>query len=179
MQKNHSTIDLRLKIINTILAAVGGVGVIASIWFGFAQLEQQSRAQTEAIRDQWRQTFYDQRMEIYQRATEGTGRIASLMRMNGPEQEIKRAIMEFRSLFWGPMAITEGADVENAMVYFNRGLTQNLPARDIEQLALYLAHVCRNEAYAYYNIRRSDEPASRYGANEEILEMMEKVLDRS
>lgn len=171
--------DLRLKIINTILAAVGGIGVIASIWFGFAQLEQQSEAQTEAIRDQWRQTFYDQRMDIYQRATEVAARIASLMRVNGPEQEISRAVVEFRTLFWGPMAITEGADVENAMIYFNRGLSQRLPARDMEQLALYLAHVCRNEAYDYYKINRAAGPASRYGTNEQILGEMKQILSRS
>jgi len=166
--------EMRLKWINTVLAAFGGIGVVASIWFGLARLRHEWERQSRAIREQWRQTFYDERIAVYSRATETAGRIASLMSSGGTDEELSEAVVEFRTLFWGPMCITEGADVEKAMVKFNKGLNSNLSAAEMEQLALYLAHVCRNEAYNYYF--EDKKAGSRYGPNEEVLSRMDAVI---
>jgi hypothetical protein len=166
--------DFILKLANTFIAAFGALGVVASIFFGFSQLEQQSAAQTEAIKEQWNSTFYDERIKLYTRATEAAARIASLKHMNAPAKAIDTAIIEFRNLFWGPMCITEGPEVESAMVKFNIGLSKGANAEVLQQLALLLAHVCKNETYAYY--LKTDEIASVYGSNREILTQMDDLI---
>jgi hypothetical protein len=173
--------EYRLKLVNTLFAILGAIGVIASIIIGFAQLNQATSAQTEAIEQQWNSSFYDERIRIYTRATEAAGEIASLVRMkesdtgNVPDDEINSAIVDFRKLFWGPMCITEGEDVSKAMVKFNEGLDRKVDARTLEQLALRLAHICKNETYAYY--LGMDSAVSRLGSNDRILFQMEDWLD--
>lgn len=174
---DYKRTELRLKQVNTILAVFGGLGVIASVYFGFSQLQRQSAAQTRAIEQQWNNTFYDERMKLYARATEAAGRIASLVRKESDQAEIDGAIIEFRTLFWGPMCITEGTDVESAMVKFNTGISSNAGASALEQLALRLAHVCKNETHAYY--LTTDQPASRYGTNAEILSQMDDIIKKA
>ena len=174
----HERADLRYKKLNTIIAAVGAFGVIVSILFGFSQLRSQSEAQTQAIRDQWGRKFYDEKIDLYTRATEVAARIAALRRSQSDEKTFEDALVEFRSLYWGPMCITEGEDVESAMVKFHEGVTADLPASALEQLALFLAHVCKNEAHALYldKDKPTEEPPSRYGNNRQILERMDKIM---
>ena len=165
--------------------------MLASIYFGFkglqSQWETQNRnietqnrnieTQNRNIETQWRQEFYKERLRIYSRATEAAARIAALQQdadsteANG--KELARAIIEFKTLFWGPMCITEGAYVEDAMLKFNTGLGKGLAAPELKQLALYLAHVCRNEAHAEYKGKKTH--ASVYGTNTEILDKMDVI----
>lgn len=165
----ESKTELRFKIINTGIATLGGLGMIVSIWFGFHQLSLDAESQR-------RQTFFDERMEVYSRATEAAAHIAALKRADDEHSQYSEAVIDFQTLFWGPMAITEGKEVEAAMFLFNEGIKNNLGAEALEQLALHLAHICRNEAHAHYF--DEDAPASRYGSSEEILEKMEGYLEQ-
>lgn len=129
-----------------------------------------------ALREQWNKSFYDEKISIYSRATEAAGRIAALKHAGGSEEELRSALIEFRTLFWGPMCITEDPDVEEAMVKFHSGASTNIPTADFEQLALYLAHVCKNEAHSHYF--NNEGPASTYGTNDKILEKMTKLIEK-
>ena len=168
--------ELRLKRINTWIAGVGALGVAASIWFGFRQLAAQAEAQTDAIRQQWATHFYDEKLSLYAKATETAAKIAALKSQGATDAEMQEIVTQFRILFWGPMCVTEGPDVEKAMVLFGAGLDSSIPAKDLQQLSLYLAHVCRNEAHALYV--RDGKPASHYGANDKILPLM-KALSKA
>ena len=159
--------EMRLKRINTWIAAIGAVGVAASIWFGFHQLATQ-------VRQQWTAKFYDEKLSLYSRATEAAARLAALKAADGTDAELRAGTLQFRTLFWGPMCVTEGRDVEQAMLHFARGLDAKVSAKSLEQLSLYLAHVCRNEAHALYI--RDARPASHYGTNEKILAAMDGLL---
>jgi hypothetical protein len=145
--------DWRLKRIGTLIAAIGGVGVIASIWFGFSQLVSQSKVQTATIQDQWSRKFYDERLTAYSRATEAAARIAALKSAGAPEIQTGDAKLQFKTLFWGPMCITESEDVEAAMVLFQTAVDAGASAEQLEQLSLRLAWICGNETHASYPTR--------------------------
>lgn len=184
--------DLRYKRWSVAISGLGVLGMLASIYFGFkglqSQWETQNRnietqnryieTQNRNIENQWRQEFYKERLRIYSRATEAAARVAALSQdANSTEangKEFKRAVIEFNTLFWGPMCITEGEEVEEAMVRFAQGLTNKLPAEKLMQLALRLAHVCKNEAIREYT--KGELPASVYGSNIQILRKMKEIL---
>lgn len=173
--------ELRLKRIDTLISVIGAVGVIASICFGFSQLVTQSKAQakatddqTAAIKDQWSRRFYDEKLAVYSRATEAAAGVAALKSKGAPESQIEDAEMQFKILYWGPMCITEGNDVETAMVRFQQGVDAGASASQLEQLSLDLAHICRNEAHVLYNQEKGFDAS--YGSNTQILEKMNAIV---
>jgi hypothetical protein len=180
-EEQHRMQELRLKRLNTLIAVIGAIGVIASIYFGFSQLVSQSKvqaqateAQTATIKDQWSRRFYDEKLAVYSRATEAAARLAALKSMGAPANQIEEAKMQFKVLFWGPMCITEDDDVESAMVLFQCGVDACATPKQVEDLSLFLAHLCKNEAHRLY--LPSVHVASRYGSNPEILERMKKII---
>ncbi len=169
--------ELRLKRINTWIAAIGAIGVAATIWFGFRRLAVEAQAQTNAVQQQWATHFYDEKLSLYARATETAAKIAALKSKEAKDTDLQGAITEFRILFWGPMCVTEGQDVEKAMVYFAAALDSAASGKDLQQLSLFLAHVCRNEAHELYV--RDGHAASHYGTNDTILERMKQLSGAS
>jgi hypothetical protein len=179
--KDLPAAEFRLKQINTIIATCGAVGAIMAIFFGFRNLANQSKAQTEAtksqtrsIEEQWAQKFYEERMTIYRRATEAAARIATLKSMDAGDDQLREPMEQFHTLFWGPMCITEGDDVERAMVKFKAGLDTHISPRKLEQMALCLAHICKNETRVFYKIEPSKMDS--YGTNEQLLAKMQELL---
>jgi hypothetical protein len=168
-EEHHRIHDLRLKRFNTLVATIGALGVIASIYFGFQQLASQSKEQTQAIEDQWQQKYYDETLSIYLRATETAARIASLESDGAPQSQIEDAKLQFKTLYWGPMCVAESDDVESAMILFQRGIDDGVKPEQLEQLSLLLAHVCSNEIHTLYHPKDAN---SHYGLNSKILEEM-------
>ncbi len=169
-EEKHKKRELQLKYLSVLVAAIGTIGVIFSIINGL-------KDQTEAINSQWNQKFYEEKIGLYVRATELAGRIVSLKSINieNPEMvtELQSTIVEFRSLFWGPMAIVEKPDVESAMVKFNKGLENSLSSEKLGQLVLRLSHICKNEVRVEFN---TGGQQSRYGSNKDLLEEMDNIL---
>jgi len=166
--------EARLKILNTMIAAIGTLAVIGSIWIGLKSVAASSQAQATAINDQWGQRFYDERLLIYARATEAASRIAALTTFGGSKLELKDARLEFQVLYWGPMCITEGVDMEAAMVIFGDALDKSMDGPTLEYLAQRLAHVARNEMHATFP--GVDSSVSKFGDSEEILRDMHTKL---
>lgn len=168
--------DIRSKRWNTWIALAGAIGVVLSILVGFSQVTAQSEAQVTALNQQWKQQFYRERLELYRRATETAARIATLKTTNASTEQLDGSMREFYTLFWGPMAMTEEAAVESAMVKFKAGLDRNLDGRTLQTLALYLAHVARNETNSAY--LEGQSASSGYGTNAEILSKMAKLVEK-
>ncbi len=159
--------ELQTKYLSIFVATIGALGVIISVITGL-------QSQTDAINNQWNQKFYEEKIALYIRATELAGRIANLKENDMNVKRILQAtIVDFRSLYWGPMAIVEKPDVEAAMVNFNKGLKMDISVGKLKQLALYLSHVCKNEVNAEFN---TDIKQSRYGDNEDLLKRMREIL---
>ena len=173
-ENEHQTQELRLKRIDTFIAAFGAVGVVASIWIGFSGLTSQSREQTTALKNEWSRKFYDEKLALYSQATEAAAKLATLKSKGAPENQIEDAKMQFKILYWGPMCVTEGNDVESAMVLFQRGVDAGATPQQLEQLSLLLAHVCKNEAHLLY--LPTEGVASKFGPSPQILQQMEKIV---
>jgi len=138
---------------------------------------EQLALQRQTLEDEWRQRFFDNQISIYRDVVETAGRIAVLSR-NRDDPRMKAELEEFLTQFWGQMCIVEGSDVERAMILFKSGVEKQLPAEKIEQLALNLAHVCRNETNTRYFLT-SDEISKRKssrGTNEQLLEKMKTLV---
>jgi hypothetical protein len=175
-------VELELKRFDSFVGAFGAIGVVASIFFGFSQQTEATKSQTQATRDQWSQKFYEEKLAAYLRATEAAARIAALKTSSAEQSKVDEAILQFRVQYWGPMCITEGHDVEQAMVYFNDGIKRGLEAEGLEQLALYLAHVCKNEAHMLYNLDRpgnSERNSNPYYSTAQLLFEMKQIVCRN
>ena len=62
----------------------------------------------------------------------------------------QKAIEDFWRLYWGPLGIVEGGDVAGAMVEFGKCL--NRSCDDLRGLALAVAHSCRKEVSAGFEL---------------------------
>ncbi|MEM9022406.1 MAG: hypothetical protein AAGB22_01600 [Bacteroidota bacterium] len=151
-----------------VINALGVLLVAGTIYFGL-------RSQSEAINNQWGQEFYKQKMQVYLQAAEVTSQIAYLKAQDTLQAALDEKIMAFNTLYFGPMAIMEESSVEAAMVMYKRALDEDLPADVLEQLALYLSHVLRNDSRAMY--LQETQPSSPYGTNEELLEAMRSYFE--
>lgn len=170
--------ELTLKQINTGIAAVGAAGVIASIWFGIREIRSQAQAQlqatnaqTQSIEEQWAHRFFDEKLAIYTRATEAAARLATSKASGAP---IAEHISQFQTLYWGPMCITEGDDVQEAMVLFLRATQTNATSQQLQTLSRDLARICRNEARTHY-LRKAGLPKETE-RSDYILEGMRKIV---
>ncbi len=172
-EEEYRRADIRAKNWQNVTAIVGAVAVVVSILIGLGQIVGQTKAQADAINNQWKQQFYEERLILYRRATEAAGRVAALKVAGAGGEEAESAWIEFRTLYWGPMGMTEGPDVERAMVFFNNAVEKDKDADTLQQLALRLAHVAKNETSSVYLGERGS--VSHYGSNEAILAQMKEL----
>ena len=159
--------EITIKIINLIVSVLGVIGVITSIYFGL-------KSKTNAINNQWWQEFYKQKMNVYLRASEVASKIAYLKLNNIESTELSERILEFNTLYGGPMAIMEETEVEAAMVIYRKALKKDLSPEKLIDLALYLSHVLRNESRSTF---LDEEANSHYGSNDKIIATMKNILN--
>ena len=167
-EETYRKIDTNIKYASIVLSVVGALGIIISIYTGL-------KSQTNAINNQWGQMFYDEKMSQYIKVTESAARIAVLKKHKKTE-ELEKEIITFRTHFWGPMGIVEGDEVEKAMVTFNKGI-DTVGDDSLETMAIYLAHICRNEARRIF--LHNEGTSSHYGTSEELLILMKTLLNNS
>lgn len=88
--------------------------------------------------------YLDLQLTLYTEATRVTATIVT----SSDVSEIEKATKRFYELFWGELALVERAQVAAAMVAFRDALETNRPVNELQQLALDLAHACRDELAA-------------------------------
>lgn len=157
-----------LEIIGLIISFFGMVGVILSVLYGFKQ-------QKNAINNQWGQEFYKQRMSIYLKASDAASRIAYLREDKSDSVELKERILEFQTLFGGPMVILEGSEVAQAMIYYKEGLDSGVSVNRLKSLALLLSHVLKNDSRELF-LEVLPDPTAKYGDNDQLLARMRSIL---
>ena len=180
-------LDRWMRILSTSASILVAVAVVIGIWFGYRELSaltsqlelqtEQTMLQRQTLEDEWRQKFFDNQIEIYRELADVVGKIA-VLRNDVDDPEFANQTRQFLALFWGKMCIVEGSDVERAMIQFKRGIDQKLAADELEQLALSLVHVCRNETNERYfltDAERKQRESKLFGSNNEILKKMEKL----
>jgi hypothetical protein len=103
--------------------------------------------------------FFEEQLKVYSEAVDCA---AIIPLYDKTEAEYKKAIINFRRLYWGKMCIVEDKKVEAAMFKFNLLLdqydkendkTENiLINKNIQKAGLTLAHACRNSCLNTWGI---------------------------
>lgn len=133
--------DAISKIATSLSIAAGGLWTI--LVYRRARQKEATSAALAA-----KQPFLMRRLELYSEATLCAARIA----VGTDEAEIASAKRRFWDLYWGPMAIVEDADVENAMVVFGQALNDSVSPTALETAAIDLAHSCRKSLAASWQV---------------------------
>lgn len=107
-----------------------------------AEAEAQQTAETRRI--EATRPYLNRQLELYIEATRVTATIAT----STDSEEIETAKKRFEELFWGELALVERDEVALAMVSFREALDAHEGQDTLAQLALSLAHTCRDELAA-------------------------------
>jgi hypothetical protein len=131
---------------------------VAGFWFTVHQYNQQQRAAADkqaADREQsLLRPVWEKRLELYFTAAEAAATIA----LSSDKTERDRAEAKFSQLYAGPMIIVEDAEVEQAMIRFNNGLTghDSCDQSELHSRSLKLASAARTSIGHSFNIKLGD-----------------------
>lgn len=109
-----------------------------------ARAEADARRTAETRRIEATRPYLDKQLALYIEATKVTATIAT----STDSEEIEKATKRFKELYWGELALVERNDVARAMVSFREALDAKKGQDTLAQLALSLAHTCRDELAA-------------------------------
>jgi len=135
--------------ISKIAATVGVLG--GGFWAVFLYFQaRKSEGRTAALAA--KQPFLSKRLELYSEATS----CAAVIAVGKDETRITMATEKFWKLYWGPMALVEDSRVESAMVEFGKALTKPESSDQLKDLAIHLAHSCRDSLAESWHVVLSD-----------------------
>jgi len=132
------------------LVALGGLIWAATSFLITIRIEAETR-QFEA-----RQPFLQKQLELYTEATNN----ASIIATSSDPKALNTARQRFMELYWGELALVENGgllsnedSVENAVAKFKQCLDSNCSQDELQQLALKLAHACRDSLAISWNVQ--------------------------
>jgi hypothetical protein len=146
--------------VTTVGLLFGGVYSLMEYWDGrertLHEQEQQRVAlssQNEATRLAAQQAFATKHLET---CSEAARLAATIATSTGNERAM--ALQNFLVLYWGPLAVVEGSDVEGTMVQLGKCLADKCPDSQLRQLSLDLAHACRKEVEKNFEVHLPELP---------------------
>lgn len=116
------------------------LGAVITFAWGVFQYIQTQNQQSQTRRIEATKPFLERQLALYTEATQLASTIATTADTKKKEQSLDR----FWSIYWGELALVEDAFVEGAMVKFGEALRSKASDDEVKQLALGLAHACRN-----------------------------------
>ncbi|MDJ0656130.1 MAG: hypothetical protein QNJ40_18350 [Xanthomonadales bacterium] len=125
MKVNLNRIEFTLKALGAASIIVGGA---LGLWKYF-----------DASEKEYRRPLWERQIAVYFEATNATGLLVSAT----DPQQLATAERSFWKLYYGPMALVEDLQVEQAMVQFGRCLRDQCEMAQLRKLSLSLAHACR------------------------------------
>jgi len=141
----RSKFEVTLKILSPILAiAVFVWGIYTYLDTSEKQLAAQiAEAERNAATRRIEATmpYLEKQLDLYTEATQVTAIIAT----SKVQEEIRIAIKRFNELYWGELAMVERDEVAKAMIAFRNALDNGKEQKELANLALKLAHACRDE----------------------------------
>jgi hypothetical protein len=120
-----------------IAALISVIGVLAGIYFGLSQFNQQQESNRK-------QKYWEEQFTIYKEACEAAAAIAVAATMKEVETDRKN----FWTLYWGRMSLIENQQVETAMANYGRQLELcekgAAEPSSLKELSYKVAHSCRD-----------------------------------
>ena len=134
------------KLSEVVSIAIAALAFAWGVWQYFrSERAKQVQLKAERERDAHRRRieatrpFLERQLQFYLEAT----KVASIIAVSKEEHAVCAATHRFKELFWGELALVEDEGVEIAMLNFKSALDRDLPAEELEQMSLALAHACR------------------------------------
>ena len=152
--------------VTTVGLLFGGVYSLIEYWDGrereIREQEQQRvvlSSQNEATRLAARQAFANKHLET---CAEAARLAATIATSTGTARAA--ATQSFLVLYWGPLAVVEGSEVEGRMVELGNCLADKCADDQLRRLSLDLAHACRKEVEKNFEVHLPDLPARTIAA---------------
>jgi hypothetical protein len=147
----------------TLLKSVGALVAVGSLFWGVTTFLITSRHQSETRLLEARKPFLDRQLTLYTEATQ----TAAILATSENPVELEKARRTFWELYWGNLAMVENGglvrseeNVEAAMVKFGACLSRHCKQDpDLQQLALRLAHACRDSLAVSWDVRDWQTPS--------------------
>lgn len=160
-QQPQYRIELFIKIAGPLL-------VLAGLVFGVVEFRNTVKTDRDNRNAQYTQTlaeaqreakkpFYEQQLALYLEATNVTSRISIPL----SESDKKAAIVRFRQLYWGQLALVENREVAQAMIDFkevleNTELSEKAMKVQLKRKTINLARKCRDSLKESWDIKLTD-----------------------
>lgn len=114
------------------------IAALAFFW-GIIQYFRAEKDKRETRRLEAKKPFLELQLKLYSDICHTAAVIVSSNLSENSEVE-----RQFYELFWGRMPLVEDAEVESAMIEFEKALTKPRDSIELQKLSLKLAHSCRN-----------------------------------
>lgn len=124
----------------TLLKWIGALVAVGGLLWGITSFLITSRIQAETRQLEARKPFLDRQLKLYTETTQN----ATILATSSDPDELEKARGRFWELYWGELAMVENRGVEAAMVAFGRCLDKGCVQKELQPLALDLAHACRD-----------------------------------
>jgi hypothetical protein len=116
---------------------------------------------------EFKKRFFEEQLRTY---TEVVDNASCITLYQQDSEEYKKAVLNFKRLFWGKMCIVEDRNVESAMVSFSSSLKQYESSSTdkeenkiiLQDAGLVLAHTCRNSILRTWGINDKLEDFNNY-----------------
>jgi hypothetical protein len=145
----------------TIGLLFGGVYSLIEYWDSHDRAlrdQEQQRvvliSQNEATRLAAREAFATKHLETCSEAS----RLAATIATSAGTARTT-AVQSLLVLYWGPLAVVEGPEVEASMVQIGNCLANECARDQLQRLSLTLAHACRSEVEKNFEVHLPELPA--------------------
>jgi hypothetical protein len=112
------------------------------------RIKGERKAEAERRRIEATRPFLERQLELYSEASRAAASIAS-----GDPTVKAEAIVRFRMLYCGELAMVEDRGVETAMKAFSDALREGLTDEDLGEYSVNLAHACRESLAKSWNTK--------------------------
>lgn len=140
--------------IETSVKVLSILGAVATFGWGVFQFTATQQQQSETRRIEATKPFLERQLALYTEVTQ----LASTIATTSDTKKKDKALDRFWSLYWGELALVEDAFVEGAMVKLGDALRNKASDDELKQLALDLAHACRNSLARSWGVEAWQSP---------------------
>ena len=140
----------------------GQVLVLAGLLFAISKFTKEKKRE-------FQKGFFQEQLTIFGEVLDCVSNVSLYEK---DTDEYKKAVDDFKRLYWGKMCLVEDQEVESGMVKFNRKLNQYTQSsdlvsdeeikNDLQQFGLMLAHACRDSALRIWGTKEKLEGFNDY-----------------
>ncbi len=137
-ERNQYSVESLIKVLGVLSLVIGGA---IGLW-----------KYSDSVENQFRKPLWEKQIALYFDATSAAATLAS----SANPQTLQDAENRFWILYYGPLALVEDKNVENAMVQVAKCLRNDCDKSELKGLSLRLARACRESISDSWSIELDD-----------------------